>query len=200
MTAGQLRCTLAMSSGASMAEAPSGVSRAGTKWSTLPGGVIAGGEIIIFAIKPSMWRPVFDSASWLVTGFLLAAVLTLIRTPFPGLSLTATAEAVLLVGFARLGYAVVRWVPTWYVLTNRRVIDLRGVRSPHIWSCALIDIRNTYVNASQPEKLTGLGTISFVTDRTDEPPRTWRSIARPDEMHTRVRRAIENAIDEFGIS
>lgn len=189
-----------MPSGASMAEAPSGVSQAGTKWATLPGGVIAGGEIIIFAIKPSMWRPVFDSAPWLVTGFLLAVLLTMLRTPFPGLSLTATAEAALLLGFARLGYAVVRWVPTWYVLTNRRVIDIRGVRSPRIWSCALLDIRNTYVNASQPEKLAGLGSISFVTARKDEPPRTWRSIASPDEIHTRVRRAIENAIDEFGIS
>lgn len=200
MTAFRAIPALAMSNANPMAEAPSGVSRVATKWATLPGGLIDGGEIIVFAIKPSMWRPVFDSAPWLVTTFLLAVVLTLVRAPFPGLSLTWTAEALVLMGVARLGYAVVRWVPTWYVLTNRRVIDIRGVRSPRIWSCVLIEVRNTYVNASPPERLTRLGSISFVTDRPDEPPRTWRSIAGHDEIHARVRRAIENAIDEFGIT
>ena len=188
-----------MSSAAAMADAPSGVSQVTTKWGTLPGGVIDGGEIIIFAIKPSMWRPVLDSVPWLVMTVLLALALTVLGTPFPGLSLTLTGEAILLVGFARLGYAVVRWVPTWYVLTNRRVIDIRGVRAPQIWSCVLIEVRNTYVNVSPPERMARLGSISFVTDRPDEPPRTWQSIAKHDEVNARVRRAIENAIDEFGI-
>jgi hypothetical protein len=182
-----------------MAEAPSGVSQVTTKWGTLPGGLIAGGEIIVFAIKPSMWRPVFVSAPWLVVTCLLALALTLLGTPFPGLSLTLTAEAVLLVGLARLGFAVIRWIPRWYVLTNRRVIDICGVRSPRIWFCALIDVRNTYLDVPPAERITGLGSISFVTDHPDEPPRIWRSIAKPNEIHARIRQAIENAIDEFGI-
>ena len=200
MTIVETMPVLAMPNGTAMAEAPSGVSQTSTKWGTLPGGLVDGGEIIIFAIKPSMWRPVFDSAPWLVTTFLLALSLTLLGTPFPGLSLSLTAEAVLLIGVARLGFAVVRWIPAWYVLTNRRVIDIRGVRTPRIWSCVLIDVRNTYVTASPSERIAGLGSISFLTDRPHEPPCTWRSIAKPDEVHTRLRRAIENAIDEYGIS
>ncbi len=200
MTALGANPALVVSSTSAMAEAPSGVSQVTTKWGTLPGGLIAGGEIIVFAIKPSMWRPVFDSAPWLVVTCLLALVLTLLGAPFPGLSLTLTAEAVLLIGLARLGFAVIRWIPRWYVLTNRRVIDISGVRSPRIWSCVLIDIRNTYVNVPPSERFTGLGSISFVTDHPDEPPRIWRSIAKPNEIHVRIRRAIESAIDEFGIS
>jgi hypothetical protein len=189
-----------MSTTTAMADAPSGVSRTATKWGTLPGGVVEGGEIIIFAIKPSMWRPVFDSAPWLVVALFLALALTVLAAPFPGLSLSLTAQVVILLGIARLGFAVVRWVPTWYVLTNRRIIDIRGVRAPRIWSCPLIDVRNTYVSAQFGEKLTRLGSISFVTDNADEPPRTWQSVAQPEEIHIRVRRAIESAIDEFGIS
>jgi hypothetical protein len=94
---------------------------------------------------------------------------------------------------------VVRWAPRWYVLTNRRVLDIQGVRSPRIWSCLLTEIRNTYLNASPPEKLTGLGTITFVTDHPDEPPCHWRSVAKPEEVHAKIRRAIENAIDQQGI-
>jgi len=165
----------------------------------LPGGVLDGREIVVLAIRPSMWRPMIDSAPWLVTCCLLAAVLIWLGRPISGLSLTATAQLILLAGLVRLGFAVVRWVSMWYVLTNRRILDIRGVRAPQIWSCLLIQARNTYLNASPVEKLTGLGTITFVTDRPDEPPRRWQSVSKPQEVHTKIRRAIENAIDEHGI-
>ena len=182
-----------------MAEVPSRVTDVAAKWSMLPGGLVDGGEIILFAIKPSMWRPVIDSAPWMVTAALLAVVLTYLRTPIPGLSLTATAQAVLLIGAVRLGLAVVRWVPSWYVLTNRRVIDIHGVRSPRVWACLLIEVRNTYLNATAPERVAGLGSITFVTDHPDESPRVWESISRADEIHAKIRRAIENAIDVYGM-
>ena len=44
-------------------------------WTTLPGGVVEGGEIVILAIKPSMWRWLIDSAPWIVTA-LVAIYLT----------------------------------------------------------------------------------------------------------------------------
>ena len=184
---------------ATASETPSRASDVATDWARLPGGVVDGGEIVVLAIRPSMWRPLFDSAPWLVTCCLLAAVLIWLGRPISGLSLTATAQLILLAGFVRLGFAVVRWVSMWYVLTNRRILDIRGVRAPQIWSCLLIQARNTYLNASPVEKLTGLGTITFVTDRPDEPPRQWQSVAKPQEVHAKIRRAIENAIDEHGI-
>ncbi len=186
---------------AATSEAPPRTSQAAaTAWTALPGGVLDGGEIVLLATKPSMWRPVFDSAPWLVTCCLLAGVLTWLGKPLPGLSLTATAQVVLLVAFARVGLAVVRWVPRWYVLTNRRVIDIRGVRSPRIQACLLVEIRNTYLNSSAAEKLTRLGTITFVTDEANKVSRLWQSIAKPEEVHTKIRRAIENAIDQHGMS
>jgi hypothetical protein len=106
---------------------------------------------------------------------------------------------VLLIALARVGLAVVRWVPTWYVLTNRRVLDVRGVRSPRISACLLVDVRNTYLRSSSAEKLTRLGTITFITDREDTASHIWRSIAKPDVVHAKIRRAIENAIDQHGI-
>jgi hypothetical protein len=182
---------------AAASEASSRATEAAARWGTLPGGITDGGEVIVLAIKPSMWRPVFDSAAWLVTSTVLAITLTVLGTPLPGLSLTATAQIVLLVGLGRLGVAVVfRWMPTWYVLTNRRIIGIHGVRAPKISSCRLIDIRNTYLHTLGVEKLTGLGTITYVTTCEDEPPHHWRTIAKPNLVHAEIRRAIENAIDQ----
>ena len=184
---------------ATMSDAPSRASDVASRWTTLPGGVIDGGEIVVLAIKPSLWRPVFDSAAVLVTSLLLAGVLTTLGIPLPGLSPATTAQLVLLVGFAGLGFAVVRWTTTWHVLTNRRIIDIHGVRTPRITACLLIHIRNTYLHISLAEKVTRIGTITFVTDEADRLPHVWRSIAHPEEVHTKIRRAIENAIDQSSV-
>lgn len=177
-------------------EAPPHVSEVATRWTALPGGVIDGGEIILLAIKPSMWRPLFDSVPWLVTCCVLAGVLTWLGRPIAGLSLPATAQVILLVAGARLGFAVVRWVPMWYVLTNRRILTIRGVRSPRVLACLLVDIRNTRAHSSPAEKMAHLGSITFVTDPTDETSHLWQSIVKPDDVHAGIRRAIANAMDQ----
>ncbi len=185
---------------ATASEAPPRAAKVAAALTALPGGVIEGGEIVLLAIKPSMWRPLFDSAPWVVTGCFLAGVLTWLGRPIPGLSLTVTAQAILVVALARLGLAVVHWIPTWYVLTNRRVLDICGINTPRISSCALLDIRNTCLHTSPVEKLTRLGTIIFVTDHTDKVTHLWQSIGGPRFVHAKIRRAIENAIDGHGLS
>jgi len=172
---------------------------AAAPWTAIPGGVIDGGEIVILAIKPSMWRPFFDSAAWMVGSWLIAGLLTFFGNPITGLSLATTVQVVLMGGAVGLGIAILRWIPTWYVLTNRRIIHIHGVRTPRIDSCELLEIRNTFVQAGIEEKVTNLGSITFVMDKAQNRPRTWRSIQQPLEVHARVRRAIENAIDQFGI-
>jgi len=184
---------------ATMSDAPSRASDVTARWTTLPGGVIDGGEIVVLAIKPSLWRPVFDSAAMLVTSVLLAVVLTTLGIPLPGLSPATTAQLVLLIGFAGLGLSVIRWTTTWHVLTNRRIIDIQGVRTPRISACLLVHVRNTYLHITAVEKMTRIGTITFVTDEPDQAPHVWRSIAHPDEVHAKIRRAIENAIDQTSV-
>ena len=184
---------------ATMSDAPSRTSDVAARWATLPGGVIDGGEIVVLAVKPSLWRPVFDSSAGLVISVLLAVVLTTLNVPLAGLSATTTAQLVLLIGFAGLGLAVVRWTTTWHILTNRRIIDIHGVRTPRITACLLVHVRNTYLHASLAEKATRLGTITSVTDEPNRPPHVWRSVAHPDEVHAAIRRAIENAIDQSSV-
>ena len=182
---------------ATATEAPPSRAEVKTSWTTLPGGVLDGGEIVILAIKPSMWRVLFDSAPWLLMCALLAGVLTGLGRPILGLSLTDTAQALMLLALCRVSFAILRWIPAWYVLTNRRIIDIRGVRTPRIRSCPLIDVEDTYLHTSTSEKAAQLGTITFKLDRKDEGPYVWQSIQQPGEVYAKVRSTIDNA-REFG--
>jgi len=183
-----------------MSEAPS---RAGevagevaAAWMQLPGGVVNDSEIVILAIKPSMLRPLIDTFPWIVVTTVLASAMAWTGATFGTLSSAVSVQLVLLIGAARFILSVVRWAPSWYVLTNRRVLTIEGVRKPRIASCPLLDIRNSYLESDLIERLTQLGSIRCVSDKPARKTQTWRSIAQPIDVHRQIRRAIENAIDQ----
>lgn len=180
---------------ATMTDAPPRAAKASPAWAALPREVLNGGEIVLLAIKPSMWRPAADSLPWLVVCVGLAAVMLMGRTTIPGLSVSISAQIVLLIAAVRLALAIVRWVPTWYVLTNRRILTIHGVRAPQYASSLLTDIRDTQVHISPTDKLARMGSILFVSRNGEEVTHIWRSIPQPTEVHQRVRRAIRDALD-----
>lgn len=181
---------------AAASESSPATTSAAADWSRVPGGAIDGGEVVILAVKPSMWRPLFESAAWIALCAFLASLQASLGWRLAGLSVTTTSQVLVIIGFGRLGLAIARWISRWYLLTNRRVIDLEGIREPKIWSCPLTEIRNTYLHTSPAERMTSLGTITLVTEHENQPPRRWLSINRPEEVHARLRRAIEQAIDQ----
>lgn len=176
-------------------ESPAAVGDVASRLTSLPQGLVDGGEVIILAVKPSMWRPLFDSGAWIITLSVLAVASMVWKLALPGVTVSVTAQIIFLLGMVRLALAVVAWIPSWYVLTNRRLIEIRGVRTPDITSCSLLDVRNTYVHSTNLEKTARLGTIIYVTTEETTPPHYWRTIAEPETVHSEIRRAIENAID-----
>ncbi|MCO6439063.1 MAG: PH domain-containing protein [Phycisphaerae bacterium] len=196
---GKPQAELARHFSATMTDSPTGAGELDARpWTELPGGVVDGGEIILLAIKPSMWRPATSAGGWVIAACLLAALCAWFDQPLPGFSVIVTIQVAMLLGALPLGIAILRWIATWYVLTNRRVLTVEGVRSPSIRACLLVELRNTYLHAEPIERQLGLGTITLVTNREHEPPQRWRSISSPEEVHERIRRAIENAIDHQG--
>jgi hypothetical protein len=180
-----------MSASATEAPPTSGEIAAGAM--ALPSEVIDGNEIVILAIKPSMWQPFLDSAAWLVACCLAAVGVVWLGRPIVGLSVTATAQVILLVAAVRLGIGILRWVPTWYVLTNRRVLHICGIRKPRVESRLLHDIRDTCLDKMMLERFTLLGTITIRGEGAGSPPMEWRSIASPELIHEKMCRAIRDA-------
>jgi len=88
---------------------------------------------------------------------------------------------------------VLRWVPTWHLLTNRRIMDIQGVRTPRVSSLFLTDIAELDASASPPERVVSVGSIAFASEQMPQATRVWRSIPDHLDVHQRIRRAVREA-------
>ena len=157
----------------------------------LPAHLLDGDEIVILAIKPSLWFVVFMSARW-VAGMLLVVLLAgWLGRSVLYLSTPMIVQGAVALAGARVGFALLQWVSRLYVLTNRRIMRLRGILNIDLFECQLTKIQNTYLTLAWYERLTGLGTISFATAGTGGIVVSWTNVNSPLELHERVRSAIQ---------
>lgn len=173
-------------------DAPSAAAPATADKVAVPADLLDGGEVVILAIKPSLWTVLFSSFQWLLGG---AVIVAFGRWFAPGWIANAVLiQAVLAVVALRVGFAVMQWVSRVYVLTNRRVMRIRGVFRADVFACPLVKVINTGIAVAPHEALTRLGTIWFNTGQ-DTAEGSWYHTARPHEVHAQIRRAIERALD-----
>ncbi|MBI4581041.1 MAG: PH domain-containing protein [Planctomycetes bacterium] len=158
----------------------------------LPAQLLDGDEIVIFAVKPSLWFVLFTSARWLIAMGLVIVVVGWLGGVL-GVDKALAVKAALAVAGARLGFALLQWVSRLYVLTNRRIMRLRGIFNVDLFECQLAKIQNTYLTLAWYERVTGLGSISFATAGTGGIEATWANVNNPLELHERVRSAIQRA-------
>jgi hypothetical protein len=163
---------------------------------SVPLDMLDGGEIVILAIKPSLWFLLFEPLKWIAAAVLLLLCVPLVLQSVPvDLAQRTVVECVLLLLAVRVAVGALRWVSRFYVLTNRRVMRVQGVFHADVWACPLVRVRNTRLTADPHERVARLGTIEFVTDDVPAAAHPWRFIARPAEVHAEVRRAIQRALD-----
>jgi len=62
-----------------------------------------------------------------------------------------------------------------------------------------VEVRNTYLNASVPERVARVASIRFVSKHSDRLPCVWEFVPKPELVHAKIRRAIENALDQYGL-
>jgi len=177
-------------------EAPGAQSKSFDAADLVPAHLLDGGEIIILAIKPSLWFIVFTSIRWLA-----AMVVVILLSGWLGgwlggrlhFSSTLIVQGAAVLAAARVGLAVLQWVSRLYVLTNRRIMRLTGILNVDLFECPLTKIQNTYLTLAWYERLTGVGTISFATAGTGGVEASWLNVNNPLELHERVRSAIHRA-------
>lgn len=163
--------------------------------SLVPAHLLDGGEIIILAIKPSAWYVLLTSARWIVLGLLLSAFASLRLAAW--LPVGTRAQWVLwqlgfLIACGRLAWAMLDWVSRLYVLTDRRIMRIRGIFNVELFECSLQRIQNTYLTLSVGERITRTGTISVQTASSGEGA-SWRTVSRPLEVHEKLREAINRS-------
>jgi len=159
----------------------------------VPVHLLDGGEVVLFAIKPSLWFILFASVRWLIV---MGAVMLLAPylSPVVGQpSLTLIVKTAVVLAAGRVAFAILEWASRLYILTNRRVMRIRGVFNVNLFECSLLKIENTDVTLSWFERLFGLGTVSFATAGTGPYETSWVCVAHPLEVHEQVRAAIHRA-------
>jgi membrane protein YdbS with pleckstrin-like domain len=160
---------------------------------TLPAGTLDGGEVVLLAVKPSMWLPLIDALAWVVSGVIVSGAIIWTETPLPGLTVQISAQLALLAAALRLGIAVARWIPTWHLLTNRRVIDIRGIRRPQLTYTPLLHVAEVRHTAAPLERPLRLGTVAILPRSGDQPVQVWRCLSDSRQVQERIDRAVRDA-------
>ena len=157
----------------------------------LPDDLLGDDEQVIFAMKPSFWTIAFLSyRTILLAGLIIAVTLTL----GPVLRLERYSSQVvnycLVIATGRVGFAGLQWLSRSYVLTDQRVIRMRGVFTIDIFQCSLERIQNTFLILTLPERILGLGSIALTTAGTGSVEAIWRHVKNPLNVHHRLLHAM----------
>lgn len=157
----------------------------------VPSKLLEAGEVVLLAIKPSSWYVLVSSWPVFAVAILVAAGMYAGRGVFDvavsgrTVSLFCLATACL-----RVIIASFQWLGRLYVLTNLRVLQVRGVMRVEVFACRLKDLRGVFLSQSLLERLVGIGSLFFQASRSDASEADWVNIAR----HTEVQRIVNEAI------
>jgi len=168
----------------------------------LPSDLLADNEVVIFAIKPSLWTVAFLSFRTVVIAAAVAAATMLAALAAPAVRLDRLGpyliEACAVVALGRVGFALLQWLSRTYVLTDSRVIRIRGVFTIDIFQCALVKIQNTFLVLTLPHRILNLGNIELTTAGTGSVEAVWRHCKNPLKVHQQLLRAINRASNPPG--
>ena len=168
--------------------------RPGPAPAVLPAGLVRADEPIILAIKPSLAFLLLVSLPWLLwlAAGLLAAwgieALGVFDLPLRPLAAVAVTLAV-----GRVIVAALQWLARIYVLTEARIIRVKGVLWVRVFECSLSRIQNTALSLPLAQRVLGVGTLHFATAGTAGMDATWLVISRPREVHEIVAECVRRA-------
>jgi len=158
--------------------------------------LLGDGEAVILAVKPSGWFvPLTSLPALAVLALLAVSGHYLGRMISMGLGPQAIEVICGVLAAGRLVAACCQWAGMLYVLTNRRVLRIRGALKVSITGCGLTEIRHTAsLTTGLVERLAGVGTLFFQTDRGNLAGGEWQHISRPGEVLETINTAIRQAL------
>lgn len=123
---------------------------------------------------------------------LIVALIIMIR---PELRLTGWAGIVVaIIPFAELVRLVLDWLNERYIITNRRVMEVRGTINKHVRDSALEKVNDVDLTQSIVGRMLGYGTVQIITG-SDIGVNKFHRISRP----LRFKRAMLNAKEELHV-
>jgi uncharacterized membrane protein YdbT with pleckstrin-like domain len=95
-----------------------------------------------------------------------------------------------LVCVGRLIWGLLVWSSHTYMLTNQRVVTIKGVLNTSLYQAQLRKIQRTVLYRPLYLRIFGVGTIGYATAATTDFDSTWVMLGRPLAVHEAVVGAI----------
>lgn len=162
----------------------------------LPPAILQQDEIVLLLVKPSLWFILITSVRFILLTMLVGILLVQIfqHNPEPYLSSQSLATMAVLAALGRLLWALCVWTSHIYLLTNQRIVTIKGVVNVTIYQAHLRKIQQTVLYRPLLERLLGIGTLGFATAASaGDPDSTWVMIPRPRATQEQIAAAIEKA-------
>jgi len=172
----------------------------------VPANLLGDGEVVILAIKPSNWFVLIVSLPVLASAAVVAAAAYLVdrhHVPTPEHAIFFLAA---LAATARVAAGCWQWLGRTYVLTNLRVVVVRGLLSVRVTSADLAGLDEAVLAPSLPERLLGVGSIYCLPRRSGgggsdarkafsaaRAAVSWSTVAGPREVQEVLDDAIRRA-------
>jgi len=152
------------------------------------------GEVVILALKPSIWFVVLNAWPAIVVATTVMALgyaflPTVEPNVAPRLLVTLCLTAVLI----QLLISCCQWTGRLYILTNVRVIRVRGVFRVDVFQCPLKKVQMAVLAAGRLERMVGVGSIMFQAEGNTAQEPGWLYISRPAEVNEMVQEALRRA-------
>lgn len=154
--------------------------------------VLQDGEVVILAIKPSSWFVPIVSWPVLVGGLLVIVAAHIaedasctVRMQQPAIVLLCVAAMCL-----RAVVACFQWAGRLYILTNMRVIRIRGIVRVDVLGRSLKDVQEVQLFSSFLERPLRLGSLDFVIGGERQPEARWSCVGRPEDVYKLLQQAI----------
>ncbi len=161
----------------------------------IPSQLLQPSEIIILLLKPSPWYIVLGSLGALAAIAVFAAIALLLQSrgliPIARGDLLFSAAGVVAV---RLFWQFLDWLSRLYVLTDQRIIRMKGVTRVQVFETPLKNVQHTETIFTLRERLFALGTITFATSGTAGIDASWLMVPQPLEVH----RIVVQALRRYG--
>ncbi|MGE3182869.1 MAG: PH domain-containing protein [Phycisphaerae bacterium] len=155
-------------------------------------GVLEGDEIVELLIKPSLWYVASLSVRWIAIAGITAALAAFASDSSVALR-TYLIQIAAIVSAARVGYGILQWSSRFYLLTNRRVMRIKGVLRADWRSCPLRDVGEIVRIDSPGQKFVKLGALRIHHANPDKLPIHWNFIRKPNEVERIVNDAVRRA-------
>lgn len=153
-------------------------------------------EIVEMTLRPSLWYLLTVSGRFVGLMVIVGAV-SLMASGGTELLPAVVGVTAIVAGVFRVLLAALQWASRVYILTNRRVMVIRGVWQLETHACRLSEIARVELEIDYVQRALRIGSLVILPYRRQNEALRWEDIAYASAVRDRLLRAIQKSRHEL---